>query len=249
VDNEATSATTRQYAQQQPANPYDAPYQSQFAQARSAPEYRFDDQAPDTSRLHQTPMAPQPPNYPANYQQAVAKKSGALKWVLITLFCMLLVSGGIIAMVISTIRAKHNTATRISDEIQQEIAKELERLKRESERGSEEAGVPAPHPGPQSNSGPGMDQYKYPQAEVRNLVGIFGNQVVTMITGDSVSEVREYYKKRFGDPMVVDESSGAVIFQIPGSPTTLITINEDESDSDKTKITVLRTNLQLPRLN
>ena len=35
VENEATSATTRQHAPQHPANPYDAPYQSQLAQVQS----------------------------------------------------------------------------------------------------------------------------------------------------------------------------------------------------------------------
>lgn len=253
VENEATSATTRQYAPQQPANPYDAPYQSQLAQAQSAPDNRFDDQTPDTSRLYQTPMAPKLPNYPANYQQAVAKKSGVLKWVLITLLCLLLVSGGIVAMVISAIRARHDTAERIGDEIQRQIDDAIRRAQQDQEtaRADKEAGAPAPPapPPPHPASGAGLEQYKYPYAEVKNSVDGFGHEFVTMITNDSVSEVGNYYKKRLGDPMAEDEDSAAVIFHIRGSPATFITVNKDKSDSDKTQITVFRTNLQLPRMN
>src|SRR2546425_592297 len=97
VENEVTSATTRQYAPQQPANSYDAPYQSQFAQAQSAPDSRSNNHTPDTSRLYHDPMAQNYPSYPATSTD-VAKKSGALKWVLITLICIALVSGGIAAM-------------------------------------------------------------------------------------------------------------------------------------------------------
>src|SRR5262249_60424280 len=95
VENEATSATTRQYAPQQSANSYDAPYQSQLAQVRPAPDNRSNDQTPDTSRLYYDPMAPNYPNYPADYQQGVVKKSGASHYILITLMCILLVSGGV----------------------------------------------------------------------------------------------------------------------------------------------------------
>jgi hypothetical protein len=70
-----------------------------------------------------------------------------------------------------------------------------------------------------------------------------------MSTTDSVSEVREYYRKRFGDPSFEEEDSATVIFQIPGSPATLITIKEDEEDSDMTQIAVVISNIQLPKMN
>jgi hypothetical protein len=225
VENEATSATTRQYAPQQPANPYDAPYQSQLAQARSAPDYQFDAQAPDTSRLHQAPMAQQYPNYSANYQHAAARKSGALKWILITLLCLLLVSFGIGVMVISAIHAN-----------------------RRAELATEAPVAPAPPAPPPPASGRGLEQYKYPNATVKEAVDLLGNEVVTMITSDSVSVVGNYYKKQLGDPMIEDVDA-AVIFQIPGPPTTFITINRDKEDPDKTQITVLRSPIQLPKMN
>src|SRR5215510_9820124 len=225
VENEATSATTRQYAPQQSAYPYDAPYQSQLAQVQSAPDNRSNDQTPDTSRLYYDPMAPNYPNYPADYQQAVVKKSGALKWILITLMCILLVSGAISVMVISAIHAIKPSAN------QAEVAPEA-------------PGAPAPPPPPApADQGAGLEQYKYPNAKVRNSVRVLGAETVTMTTDDSVSEVRDYYQKRFSSPMVENEADDTVVFKISDSPTILITINPDKGDSDKTQITVFRSKL------
>src|SRR5262245_10467230 len=220
VENEATSATTRQYAPQQPANPYDAPYQSQLAQVQYAPDNRINDQAPDTSRLYYDPAPPNYPNYPA-VSTGVAKKSGALKWVLITFICILMVSGAISVMVISAIRANQQAATP----------------------------SPPSQPPPPPVLGSGLEKYKYPNAEVKRSVDVLGNEIVTMNTSDDIDEVGEYYKKRLGAPTVKDENSDTVIFQIPGPPTILITINKDKSDSDNTQITVLRSKIQLPRMN
>jgi hypothetical protein len=229
VENEATSATTRQYAPQQSAYPYDAPYQSQLAQVQSALDNRSNDQTPDTSRLHYDPMAPNYPNYPADYQQAVVKQSGALKWILITLMCILLVSAAISLMVISAIRATQQTATQA--------------------QGAPEApGAPAPPP-PPPVQGAALEQYKYPDARVESSVRALGNETVTMTTDDSVSEVRDYYQKRLGSPMVENEDDATVVFKISDSPMILITINQGKDDSDKTQITVVRTNIQLPKIN
>ena len=236
VENEATSATTRQYASQQSANPYDAPYQSQLAQVQSAPDGRSNNQTPDTSRLYQDPMAPNYPNYPANYLQAVVKKSGSLKWVLITLSCILLVSVGISMMVISAIRVKQQAARQIAD------------ARREAGEACDAPGPPAPPPPPPA-PGPGLEQYKYPNARVESSVRAFGNETMTMTTSDSVSEVKDYYKKRLGDPMVEDEDDATAVFQISDSPMILITINQDKNDSDKTQITVVRTKIPLPKMN
>src|SRR5215475_14311123 len=226
VENEATSATTRQYAPQQSAYPYDAPYQSQLAQVQSAPDNRSNDQTPDTSRLYYDPMAPNYPNHPADYQQAVAKKSGALKWIVITLMCILLVSGAISVMVILAIHAIKPPANQAE--------------------GAPVAPAPPPPPPVQ---GAGLERYKYPNARVESSVRAFGNETMTMTTDDSVSEVRDYYQKRLGSPMAEKVDDASVIFKISGSPMILITINQDKDDSDKTKIMVVRSNFQLPKMN
>jgi hypothetical protein len=232
VENEATSASTRQYAPQQSANPSNAPYQSQLAQARSAPDNRFDDQTPATSRISQAPMAQDHHNFPANYQQTEAKKSGALKWIVITLICIALVSGGISAMVISAIRAKQAASERVREALSEELDRDAKL---------------APPP-PPSTSGAGLEKYKYPNAKVEITSSLFGLETMTMTTSDSISEVSDYYKERLGDPMVENADSG-VIFELSGPPTVLITINQGELDSDKTEIKVVLTNSQLPKMN
>jgi len=243
VENDATSAATRQYAPQPSSNPYDAPYQSQLAQAQTVSDSPFGNQTPDTSRLNHSPMGQNYPNYPANYQPAGSKKSGAWKWVLITLLCLVVVCGGIGAAVISAIRAKQAAA----EEAREKIQAALDRAKA-AVQAAEEASASAPKT-PPPPIGAGVEQYKYPHAEVKNSTNLLGNNVLIMITSDSVSEVSEYYKKQLGDPMVEDEDSNTVCFQISGSPTTLITIEKDKKGDDKTQITVIKTNLQLPKIN
>jgi len=229
VENEATSAATRQYTPQQSANPYDAPYQSQLAQVQSAPNNRSNDQTPETSRLYYDPMAPNYPNYSADYQQPVVKKSGALKWILITLMCILLVSGAISVMVIYAIHAIKPPANQ-------------------AEGAPVAPGAPAPPP-PPPVQGAGLERYKYPNARVENSVRVLGNETMTMTTDDSVREVRDYYQKRLGSPMSENEDEASVVFKISDSPMILITINQDKDDSDRTQITVVRTNVQLPKMN
>src|SRR5262245_56936984 len=124
VENDANSATTGHYAPQHAAHTYNVTPQSQLAQARSAPDKRANNQTPDTSRLYQDPMAPNYPNHPAT-STGVAKKSSAMKWVLITLACILLVSGGISVMVISAIRSKQQAARPAAEEHRKKIEEEL----------------------------------------------------------------------------------------------------------------------------
>jgi len=233
VESEATSAATRP---QPSVNPYDAPYQSQLAQSWSTQEGRFDNQTPDTSRLYGAPMEQNYPNNPAIYQHAGVKKSGALKWVLITLLCVLLVSGGIGAMVISAIHTKREAARQLAEELR----RELERARQEAELGGAAPGAPFPPAPPPPPGGLSLEQYKYPNAHVKGSFGIFGNDFIVMITDDSVEEVKDYYKQKLGDPMFEDEDSETVIFRIPDSPMTLV-INED-NNSGKTEITISRIN-------
>ena len=94
-----------------------------------------------------------------------------------------------------------------------------------------------------------MDQYKYPNASVENSARAFGTETMTMTTSDSVSEVKDYYKKQLGAPMVEDEDDATAVFQISDSPMTIITINQDEDDPDKTQITVVRSKLPIPKVN
>lgn len=246
VENEVTSASTRQYVPQQSANPYDGPYQSQLAQAQAAPDGRFDSQTPDTSRLYHTPMAPNLPSYPSNYHPTESKKSGAWKWVLIALMCIVMVSAGIGAMVILAIRAKHTAAEPARDQLPENPNRPQEIARTDEEPGKSVPPIPPPPP---STSGADLNRYKYPNAVVKNSVGGFGNDVITMSTSDSVSKVRDYYKKQLGARMINNENGDTVSFKISNSQMIVITINEDKRGSDKTEITLIKTSWQLPKMN
>jgi hypothetical protein len=154
---------------------------------------------------------------------------------LITLLCIALVSGGIAAMVISAIRASQNS------KVQAPVP----------EPQAEPGSIPPPPQPPPAQGQFRLEQYKYPNAIVDKSVRAPGNEVVKMTTGDSVSKVRDYYKKQLGDPLVEANNGDGerVVFQISGPPVIIITISNDEEDSDKTQITVVRSNLQLPKIN
>jgi len=272
VENEATSAATREYPSHQTPTPYDdEPYRSQFAQSG-----RVGAETPETARFHRPPMTPDYPNYAANYPAAETKKSGAWKWVLIALFCFLLVGGGISAMVISAMRARQAAenfapdAEEIAAQVREEIEREMERAKEDARRAiedmkraeedarraAEEGGATAPPAPPPPPPAPGalpagLQQYKYPGAEIAQSASVVGNEFVKMLTEDSVSEVKDYYQRRLGNPVISgkDEDGESVMFQLPGSPATIIAITPDEDNEGKTQITVFRSRLQLPRLN
>jgi len=260
VENEATSATTREYAPHQAMNQYDdEAYRSQFAQSG-----RAEAESPETSRFYRPPMTPDYPNYTANYPATEPKKSGAWKWLLIALFCFLLVGAGIGVMAISALRARQAAenfapdAEEIAARVREEIEREMERAREEAQRAVEDmnraaengaAAPPAPPPPPPPGEAPaGLQQYKYPGAEMSQSASVVGNEFVKMLTGDSVGEVREYYQRRFGNPVIKGDDE-SVVFQIPGSPATIIAIAHDDENAGKTQITVLRSRFQLPRLN
>jgi hypothetical protein len=166
-------------------------------------------------------MAPQIPNYAANYHQAVPKKPGALKWILLALTCVVLVSGAISAMVISVIRSQPAAPAEIGR------ARQIE--------------TPPPQepPSPPSVPRASAEQYKYPNAKLAYTAGAFRSESMIMTTSDSISVVTDYYKKRLGNPMAKGANQAAV-FRIPGPPVIEITINQDKQDSSKTQIMVTR---------
>jgi len=49
--------------------------------------------------------------------------------------------------------------------------------------------------------------------------------------------------------MLEGEDDDTAVFQISDSPMTIITINQDKNDPDKTQITVVRSKLQIPKMN
>ncbi len=243
VENEASSATTRQYVAQQtadpPANPYDAPYQSPLAQSRFAQERRVDYQPPDTSQLYRGQTPQNYPNYPPNYQPTREKQSGAWKWVMITLFCVLLVGGGIGAMMISAIRATHNPGdTAPVTEPPVEV-------------GIVPPAPPAP-PAPPGGEAPiDLGKYKYPGAIIDNQVRVLGNEVLNMRTRDSFDDVKKFYQLLIGEPVIESNEDGAqkLVFQSAGQTSVLVSIQPDDTHFGHMQIVVVRSGFQFPKLD
>jgi len=244
-----TSAATRQPAPQQTANPNaDAPYASPYAQGN-----RWDEQAPDTSRFYRPPMTPNYTGYPA----AEAKKSNPWKWVLIALLCFLLAGGGIGAMVFSAIRARHRTETlvpsgeEIAAGIRERIEDEVARAMEDAQRAAEEAANGDSPPSPPGSEAPvDLDKYKYPKAAVDNQIRVIGNEILKLRTGDGYEEVKKFYQKLLGEPVIEDnqDDERRLVFQSTARPSVLVTIRLDEEHAGQLQIVIIRSRFQIPRI-
>jgi hypothetical protein len=181
-------------------------------------------------------MAQNYPNYPANHQLAEPRKSSALKWVMITLLCVLLVSGGIFAMVITAIRSNPPIAAHAP--IPAEPA---------------EPGIPPPPPAPpappEGKATLDLGKYKYPGATIDKQVRVFGNEILNMRTNDSYEEVKKFYQPLFGEPMVEsnDDNEPKLVYQAAGNGSVLVTIQNDESHPGQVQIVVVRSPFQIPK--
>jgi hypothetical protein len=257
VENEVTSATTRQHPPQQ----NDAPYASQYT-----PGGWLDN---ETSRFYRPPEPPNYQNYPASYQVTEPKKSNALKWMMITLLCFLLLGGGVVAMVVSAIRAKHRvefitpSGEEIAADIREKVEREVQRAIEDAERAqkdaqpaAEEAAGAAPQP-PLPPAPPGgeaavdLDKYIYPGATMDGQVRIVDNGVLNMRTRDGFEVVKKFYQQLLGEPVIESNENDErkLVFQSTGVPSALVTIQPDEQHSGYLQIIVIRSRIRFPRID
>ncbi len=266
AENDVTTATTKNYSPHQPptASP-NQPYPSSYGANAG-----LDDRVRDTSRFYRPPAA-------YGYDVPAPKKSKAGLWILFSFLALLIIGGGFLTYVLTVVR-NHSSAVvapvaeQVEQEVQQKIAEEVARAQEAAVRAQEEAmrkqeealrraaeassGIPAPPPAPPAPPAPGelpagIEKYKYPKATVNQSASLVGNEFVHMLTSDSVATVRDYYQKIAGPPAIKgsDVDGEKVIFQIPGSPSTIITVSPDEDSPGKTQIVILRTKYQIPKLN
>lgn len=229
IETETTSAPTRNYDPRQSSPPYSDPP----AQASGA---GFDDQTPETSRLYQPPIGQGYPHY-QHYPvapEAAPKKSNAGVWILIAFLSLILVGGGMIGMVGYAVKRNYPApaAPPPSDSI------------------PEPGEPPPPPPGPEADDETAFEEnvpaelrrYVYPKAEITESVNVLGNQVVTMTTGDEIKKIKEFYSRLVGSPLVEDNSQRGktLVFQTGESPVTLISIERDDDDPEKNRITLTR---------
>ena len=266
AENEATSSPTLNYGQAPPTYA-DQPYVSQFASTSMNPE----NQGVDTARFYRPPMGQQPA---PNYGPPPAKSSKAAIWfVMISLFLVAVMAvGGIVfftfinknrpSIETSVDQAKEDIRTQIQDEIAR-AQEEAQRAQEEAQRAQEEAariareagGAVAPPPPPPAPAAPGvtsLDKYKYPKADVKQSANFLGNEIIKMSTSDSPATVKDFYQKLAGQPSFTNKDAvdgETFVFQIPGSPSIMITISPDEDAPGKTQIAVFRTRFQIPKIS
>lgn len=230
-ENQATSATTRNYAQQ--ATPQFA--EQQTGHSGYAPG-GWAEQTPNTSRFYQAPVAPQyqVPTTPA--------KSGWVKWVLISfasLFLLLLIAGAGAIYWAS-----------------QKVSQAVEEAQRNA---SQEIPVPADPPAPPGDpSAPvtavTLDDFKYPGATVVTAAKAPFTQTLVMTVNDDLDKVKEFYDKKFvetfknSDTQIRVEEGERYVYQSLMPPMLTIAIEPDESDDGKTKITLVRVTAPLPNV-
>ncbi len=251
-ENEVTSASTRNYAPGQ--IPHTNPNQPNTSQQWG----RIDDQTAETSRYS-------PPQVEPGYQPPVQRRSRLVLWLtLIALFTLLVISGLITTGLYLANKASRNlldkvpTNEEIQKQVQGHIEKEAERIKLEVERVTEEArkysqnssGNAPPQP-PGTVTPLNIDQFIYPKAAIDTKFGLYGNEVLRMRTRDNLDKVQKFYQKLLGNPQLQSNDAGdsTVIFQSSGTPSVKVIVQSEKEYQNQLRIDVIRTNIQLPKLN
>jgi hypothetical protein len=263
VETEAKTATTRNY----PPNQAAQTYPNQRSPSPYGSSSGLDEQTPETTRFYRPPITPMTPNYGVPAPQ----KSNAGMWILIALLSFLLVGGGIAGMVFSSIRSQTQDSlpqedikdleAQIEQQVQEQIRaaqqqqRQAEEMARDAREKAAQAGQPPPLPLPPPPPGAelpaGFEKYKYPNSEVQQQANVLGNEFAKMTTDDSVEQVVEFYRKLIGKPLTKgkDEEGAKYIFQVRGSPSTIIIVSPDEQNDGKTQIMFLRSGFQIPKVN
>lgn len=232
VENEVTSATTQNYAQQNPPQ-YSEP-QSDYSGYRPG---GWAEQTPNTSRLYR------PPDAPVYEQMAAPKKSGWVKWVLISLaaFFLLAVVAGVGIVYWAS----------------QKVSQAVEEARRDFPQGIPlPADPPAPpgDPSAPTTTKATLDDFKYPGATVVTSAKAPFTQTLVMTTSDDLNKVKEFYDKKFSETfknsdgkIQVNEDEKYVYTSLT-FPMMVITLEPDNAQSDKTKITLAHIKVQAPNL-
>ncbi len=225
-ESDVTTATTRSYSPEQAAAAQfaapETPPAQNFAPPNAIPDPVMD--SVNTARLYH------PPPVPANQDVERPKKSWKALWItLAIIFVMLVVSVGMAGFFIS-----------------KQIRGAIEQGKRTDRRAP--VGIPGipdiPPPPALPASGEAksiqLDDLKYPDASIEENHKAAGQEILEMVTDDSLDEVKEFYRDALGiDPMVENQKEKSFVFMTGEPSVYIITAETDQKSTDKIRITVI----------
>lgn len=237
TENDATSATTRNYSPQ--ARPQFAEQQSGYSSYEPG---GWAEQTPNTSRFYQPPAIPQ---YEVQVPVTPAK-SGWVKWVLISLAAFFLLSlmfaGGVLYW------ASKKVERAVTEAQQNGTVVEIPEI-------PDIPPVPFPPDAPAPAIAVDLNDFKYPGAATVTSVKAPFTQTVTLTTSDDLEKVKEFYDKKFNeafknsDTQIKVEEGEKYVYTSLTHPMLAITLEPDSSDVSKTKITLARIKAPIPNIN
>jgi hypothetical protein len=239
AENELTSAETRNY------DPNRAPAANTPHPSHHGSRGNEMKEAQETAPFYTPPLA-------SNYDVPEKKKSRIGLWIMISLLCLFLVGGSLVALVVHALRPPRLATSAVKDATA-EIEREIERMREELERAKRFPPPPPPPSPPDAHKTdiPAVfDKYKYPNAQIDQSVSAIGSDVIKMSTTDTVDVVKAFYKRITGvSPLTQskDDEKEQVIFQASNSPPILVIIGPDDELPSKTQIVLIHSGFQIPK--
>ncbi len=233
AENEATSATTRNYAQQAPPQ-FAEPQAGYSGYAPGA----WAEQTPSTSRFYQPPAVPQ-------YEQPVApQKSNWVKWVLISFAGIFLLC---VMFAVGIIFWASQKAGRAVEEAQRNAPVVID--------GSQPPDAPFPPDAPVAiETAVTLDSFKYPGGTILTSAKAPFMQTLVMTASEDIEKVKEFYDKKFSETFKNSDSNIQVnegekyVYTSLTHPMMIITLEPDRAQDGKTKITLVRTQVPIPNI-
>ncbi len=241
-----TSATTRNYSQQNYAQPpaqLDEQQPADYAPGFSAASYSpgtWSDQTPNTSRLYQAPQY----QVPAVNQK---KDFSWGKWIFLSFLAFLLLSVMTVGAFIWWGREAVQRALREGDTSQPVVVTEQPPI----------PGIPLP---PEAPSAPkttavSVESLKYPGSTVVESTKAPFTEKLSFTTDDDLETVKQFYDKKFAEIFknsatnIQTQDEEKYVYVALSQPMITIEIEPDIKDSDKTRISVVKVTAPIPKLD
>ena len=226
-ESEVTIANTRNYSPEQAAAAQFAAPETSSTPISASPQYATPEpvtESVNTARLYHPPTAPA-----YNYASERPKKSWKVLWITLAVICtMFLVSVGMVGFFISKQISRANVGSRKPGVVIPGGVPD----------------VPEPPPAPGEAKNVTIDELKYPDATIEKDEKAAGQEIVEMVTEDSLDEVKEFYRDALGiEPTVEDKIGKSIVFITSEPSLFIINAEPDKNAPDKIKIEVVHPRL------